>query len=272
MFIEDFLTCLGVREGAYRESYYKREAKPLTLACAFHDCSCSFQTNSSYYSFFDATEAMTSNITVLGTHYALSAPLLDLRFSYDSGSEHASPPLSPDLLNITDGMTASEFWSSGSFNRSDYEIYAFNESTSVPVMSLFKNSAYSERFVKETGVCIASEAYSWGFSSLLLLTFCAYTLAFAATLITLQSEVYLASRFDRQHLSYSIYADILIIAETLRSIPEHDLLGLLHSPKALDKKLVGRKHGIRFDTSGLPSTRWKETAGIWEERLMRPVR
>jgi hypothetical protein len=42
MFIEDFLTCLGVREGAYRESYYEREAKPLTLACAFHDCSCFF--------------------------------------------------------------------------------------------------------------------------------------------------------------------------------------------------------------------------------------
>lgn len=162
-------------------------------------------------------------------------------------------------------MTAGEFWSKGSFNRSGNQLSDFQGNSSI--VGLFEDSAYTERFIKETGICIASEAYSWGFSSLLLLTFCVYTLLFATTLIILQTEVYRHSRLDRDHQSHSIYADILTIAEALKSIPEYNLLELLRSPKEIDEKIGGRKHGIRFDMRGLPLARSDEKWALKEEKL-----
>jgi hypothetical protein len=97
-----------------------------------------------------------------------------------------------------------------------------------------------------------------GFSSLLLLAFCVYTFLYATALIALQTEVYRHSRFDRNHQSYSIYADILMIAEALKTIPECDLLQLLQSPKVLEEKFGGRKHGMRFNVRGLRPARYCE--------------
>jgi hypothetical protein len=163
--------------------------------------------------------------------------------------------------NFSSGMNAGEFWFNESFNRSDLMTYNFEGDTST--INIFNGSEYSEDFVKRTGVCIASEAYSWGFSSLLLLTFCTYTMLFATTLIVLQAEVYHCSRVDRNHQGYSIYADIFTIAEALKSIPECNPLDLLQSPKTLDKKLGGRKHGIRFNVGSLPHSRTTEYVKQW---------
>jgi hypothetical protein len=81
---------------------------------------------------------------------------------------------------------------------------------------------------------------------------------FATTLIALQTEVHRHSQLDRGHQSYSIYTDILMIAEALKTIPECDLLQFLQSPKVLDEKLGGRKHGIRFNVRGLRPARHRE--------------
>lgn len=267
-YLKDYLTCLGVMAAARTERHYMREenldspAKVLNLACAFHDCSCSVRIDTHLY---PSLANMASNITILGTHHALSAPPLDILFSHEFGSESFSQSKSTGPPNITDGMTADEFWSKGSFNHSWYQLSDFQGNKST--VGLLGGSAYTESFVKETGICIASEAYSWGFSSLLLLTFCVYTLCFATALITLQTEVYRHSRLDREHQSHSIYADILTIAEALKSIPEYNLQDLLQSPKALDEKLGGRKHGVRFDVRGLPLARSDEKWALREEKL-----
>jgi hypothetical protein len=234
--------------------------RPLTLACAVHDCSCSvagieFGTAlddrtgfEPYPSTPDLEYSTTSHITLRGVRHSLSAPPLAI-------SVALSPPVFLPDRNNTTGMTASDYWAGA---------YAPPKTRWSRLGFSLDNSLYSEDDIMSSGVCIANEAYSWGFSSLLLLSFCTYTFLFAATLIILQSEVYQLSRFDRDHQAYSIYADILWIAEALKSIPGSNLLNLLQSPKALDEKLGGRKHGIRFDVSSLPLCRWTGYEKKWE--------
>jgi hypothetical protein len=265
----DFLTCLGVMVAAPTRAVYMQpnsSAEILTLACVFHDCSCSVRPRVDGRGYLRYSRAnMTSNITILGKHNALSGPPLGILFQYDFGSENVSQSESLGSPNITDGMTAGEFWSKGSFDRSENKLYDFQGN--VFTMGLFKGSSYNESFIRNTGVCIANEAYSWGFSSLFLLTFCVYTVFFATALIALQTDIYWNSRLDRNHQSYSIFADILMIAEALKSIPEYNLLELLRSPKAIDEKIGGRKHGIRFDMRGLPLARSDEKWALREEKL-----
>lgn len=90
---------------------------------------------------------------------------------------------------------------------------------------------------------------------------------FATILIALQTDVYTDSQFDRSHQSYSVYADILTIAEALKSIPEYNLPELLGSPREIDEKIGNRKHGMRFDTRGLPPGRSDEKWAAMEEKL-----
>jgi hypothetical protein len=173
-------------------------------------------------------------------------------------------PRYEDSLNIGSDLGANDTWSNIIIDRpaSGSLIFDYNGSAfaSTPI---FNGAMYPEGNVTESGVCIANQAYSWGFSSLLLLAFCVYTVLFAASLIVLQTQVYWLSRLDRSHQSYSIYADILTIAEALKSITEYNLLDLLQSPKALDEKLGGGKHGVRYDVHGLPVTRDTELSERW---------
>jgi hypothetical protein len=272
----DYFTCLGIVSATqtmrnFGDLSSEADGGSLTLACAAHDCSCSIElwraddyaivsnnyASESYSTVGALLANMTSNITIAGAKYALPAPPLDLRFAFNFALPQSNflSRLSGER-NLTDGMDASEFWSNESFNRSDLATYNFGGAASI--MGMYKDTTYTEDFVKRTGICIASEKYSWGFSSLLLLTFCVYTIIFATTLIALQTEVHRHSQFDRDHQSYSIYADILMIAEALKTIPEYDLLQLLQSPKVLEEKLGGRKHGMRFNVSGLRPARYRE--------------
>jgi hypothetical protein len=263
--LPDYFTCLAVMEIAQLEQKYTDLSgpyeKPFTFACAFHDCSCSISETSfgrtmGNYSMKQLSANTTSNITIRGTRISLPAPPLNISFAF----HYADPRIA--AINAT---SASEFWWGVSYWFSSH-VYDYQGNMS-SYDKFFNGSIYTEEFIKRTGICIASEAYSWGFSSLLLLTFCIYTLLFATTLITLQTEVYRHSRLDRDHQSHSIYADILAIAEALKSIPEYNLLELLRSPKEIDEKIGGRKHGIRFDMRGLPLARSDEKWALKEEKL-----
>jgi hypothetical protein len=245
------------------------DAQVKTLACAAHDCSCSIEWDFSHAYSSDPEYMlvnMTSNITIHGAHIELPAPPLDLRFAFDFAlplGNFQSRLSDLNRRNVTDGMDAGEFWSGESFIRSGLAIYHFDGVASV--RGTFNGSTYTKDFVKDTGICIASEKYSWGFSSLLLLTFCTYTTLFATTLILLQAEVYHCSRSDRNHQAYSIYADVLTIAEALKSMLKHDSLDLLPSPKALEKTFSTREHGIRLNVSVLPQSREVEYVKQWRE-------
>jgi hypothetical protein len=227
--------------------------KPSTLACAFHDCSCSiegidFGQKVTYPTIDQLSASTTSEITIQGTHISLLAPNLAIRL--------ALLPISSEAATIT--AIASDYWSGTVGYQYKQWTFDYDRRPASSADISFNGSVYNESFIKTTGICIASEAYSWGFSSLLLLTFCVYTVLFATTLIMLQTDVYHHSQSDRNYQSHSIYADILIIAETLKSTPEYGLLDPLQSPKVLEEELGGRKHGIRFDMRGLPPPRADE--------------
>lgn len=122
----------------------------------------------------------------------------------------------------------------------------------------YKSKAFNDTSIIEKGACVSNEAHSWGFLSLLLLTFCCYTLLFAIILILLQTDVYWNSRHDRAHQSYSIYTDILYLAEQLKAIFGHDIKGHLQSPKALAQEVQGWRQGLRLEVDGLPPSRYQE--------------
>lgn len=101
--------------------------------------------------------------------------------------------------------------------------------------------------------CVAEKQYSWGFSSLLLFTFCIYTLGFVLTLVVLQTEVYWFSRVERFDPSYSLYQDILDIAAALNAKFGDDLKGM--SGKELHRKIQCHRGGISLMVDDLPSPR-----------------
>jgi hypothetical protein len=120
------------------------------------------------------------------------------------------------------------------------------------------DSLFNATTIKKEGRCVVDDAYSWGFSSLLLLTFCCYTMAFALGLILLQTDVYWHSRHDRDHQSYSIYTDVLFLAEELRAVFGNNTKDHMASPKLFRKKAESTKQGVRLEVSTLPLSRAEE--------------
>jgi hypothetical protein len=117
----------------------------------------------------------------------------------------------------------------------------------------YNDTVFDDMEVRDSSVCIASDQYSWGFSSMLLLTFCIYTLLFSAALILLQAEVYWYSRSDRLDLSNSIYTDILFLADAIQARFGH---GIWDIPvKELDKQVRDHRGGISVDVDKLPCSR-----------------
>lgn len=112
--------------------------------------------------------------------------------------------------------------------------------------------------IKRTSRCIADDAYSWGFSSLLLLTFCIYTILFALALMVLQTDVYWNSRHDRDHQYHSMYTDVLYLAKELKAIFGGDVKNHLQSPKAFSKRVQSYKGGLRLEVEDLELSRWQE--------------
>jgi hypothetical protein len=123
---------------------------------------------------------------------------------------------------------------------------------------MHNGTVLDEALIRKTSRCIAEDAYAWGFSSLLLLTFCCCTIAFAMALILLQTDVYWNSRHDRDHQFHSIYTDVLYLAEELKNTFGQNVEDHLHSPKAFDKKVGEWKQGLRLDVRDLPLSRWQE--------------
>lgn len=95
--------------------------------------------------------------------------------------------------------------------------------------------------------------YFWGFSSLLLLTFCCYTLVFAATLVVLQGDVYWNSQASLDGRQHNIYSDVLFLASRLKSQFGSDLENL--SADEQEKQIKKDKRGIDVEMSGASRTR-----------------
>ena len=237
-------------------SYENEITAAHTFNCSIYDCSCSlpvlshsdFPKRSTYVGIGGN---MTSTITIGGEFRRLPAPPLKIGLRF-SASE--SSLLDPETIrdgNASDRWSGFTTWLSMNYydplDRADQgPFYMFNE------------TALEEESLKRDGRCIAEDAYSWGFSSLLLLTFCCYTIAFALALILLQTDVYWNSRHDRNHQSHSIYTDVLYLAEELKKTFGQNIEDHMQSPKAFEKQVGKWKQGLRLGVLELPPSRWQE--------------
>ena len=189
---------------------------------------------------------MKSNITLDGKRWTLDGPPLDIGLGglYESFA-------AADMDSDSNFTNANALWSGkqGYFSTSMANAFTFPNGTTASTKSYIIDSNGTEietDTVSRTGRCVAQDAYSWGFSSLLLLTFCSYTILFALTLILLQTDVYWNSRFDRFHQHHTIYTDVLYIAEELKNAFGHDVEAHMKAPKVFGKRVERRKQGLRL--------------------------
>jgi hypothetical protein len=234
-----------------------RNATARSLHCAFHECSC-------------GSPAITWDTSNLGLEPSriMYSEILVRKTMMQMGQ----PPLSVGLLGYTespDWLTpnpeteyhwnnVSDFWADA---RTDLTpaMNMQNGSSNLKAPTYMHNETVLDgTLIKQSGRCIAEDAYSWGLSSLLLLTFCCHTMLFAASLILLQTDIYWNSRHDRSHQAHSIYTDLLYLAEELKATFGHDVEDHMQSPKAFEKKVERWKQGLSLDVHGLPLSRWQE--------------
>jgi hypothetical protein len=261
----DYFTCLGLFEWVLFEHYIlddkaRSNTTSYSLSCTRHKCSCSInglEPAGLYYSdqIFASTK---SSIDINGKLWDLPAPPLEIGLATETDTIFSAqkPPIKPKFDN------ASDIWrgSVGHIPSSNASTsFQFADSHSEQRVVYWSNgTVVSEDIVKKTGTCISDKAYAWGFSSLILLTFCSYTIAFAIALILLQTDVYWNSRYDRKHQAYSIYTDVLYLAEELKATFGHKVEDHLQSPSKLSKQVGHWKPGLQLKVDGLNMSRWEE--------------
>ena len=254
----DYFTCLGVIYWA--TSAPPTNMTPFTLQCARHDCSCTahdvYPSDPGGLTLPSERHEMmlpkvTSNITIDGKPWELPAPPLTIGLTI---LIYSSPRRNP----ATALVNSIDFWADArSFT--DPNTFYFNGRRPGVVDAYWNNgTVLDRRTIEHTGRCVSEDAYQWGFSSLLLLTFCSATIAFAAVLILLQTDVYWNSRSDRFHQSHSLYADVLFLTEELKAAFGRDSKDTALSPDALRKQVERRKQGLGLDVDELPMSRWQE--------------
>lgn len=237
-----------------------------TLECGSHDCSCSVR---DVGPFEDTTQGgwgdradgkadeifawifanTTSHLTLDDKHWDLSAPplLIGLKTYFFE-----------EMLR-TSYKDAADYWSNSTGRRWSTLPLTSNEFSEYPnTMYWYNGTAFDAATIARTGRCVSEDQYQWDFSSLLLLTFCAFTTLFASTLILLQTDVYWNSRNDRDHQSHSLYTDILYVAEELGARFHGNAAEHVRSPKAFERQVEGSKERLYLEVHELPLSRWQE--------------
>jgi hypothetical protein len=110
------------------------------------------------------------------------------------------------------------------------------------------------------GICLPSKEYVWGFSSLMLFTFCMLTVVILLLLIILHYDAYFNSMADRYKLRISPYRDVLDLAEELRAHYGEAEVALM-SAAELDKAMRKDPATTGLETATLHKTRaarWKQ--------------
>ncbi|SMQ51010.1 unnamed protein product [Zymoseptoria tritici ST99CH_3D7] len=74
-----------------------------------------------------------------------------------------------------------------------------------------------EHWLQKVSTCQTLETYQWGFSSLMLFTFCMATAIFLTVLLTLNLDIYLNSQVNRVHQDFSLHRDILDYASEIQA-------------------------------------------------------
>ncbi|KAI7331674.1 hypothetical protein KC315_g5014 [Hortaea werneckii] len=110
------------------------------------------------------------------------------------------------------------------------------------------------------GKCLPSKDYVWGFSSLMLFTFCILTILVLSLLIVLHYDAYWNSMADRYKLRISAFRDVLDLAEELRAHYGEAEVASMSAPE-LDKCMQTDPAMSGLETATLRdprAARWKQ--------------
>ncbi|RMY63482.1 hypothetical protein D0863_10513 [Hortaea werneckii] len=110
------------------------------------------------------------------------------------------------------------------------------------------------------GKCLPSKDYVWGFSSLMLFTFCMLTILILLLLIVLHYDAYCNSMADRYKLQISAFRDVLDLAEELRARYGEAEVASMSAPE-LDQFMQTDPAMIGLETATLRNpraARWKQ--------------
>lgn len=106
--------------------------------------------------------------------------------------------------------------------------------------------------------CLPSDSYQWGFSSLMLLSFCIATILFVCIVAALRRSNERHSRAMRYKQHFSVYRDALDVSLALRSLGDQDVEEM--SAKDLDEYIGQRKPSLRLDIDDLLPSRSERKA------------
>lgn len=122
------------------------------------------------------------------------------------------------------------------------------------------NDTFTGEDVEEMGKCLPADGYIWGFSSLMLFTFCMISIVIAIFLMILHYDAYCNSSADRYRLYYSPYRDVLDLAAELFAHYGSTEVDTMPA-KTLDKAMAEDPAVARLETETLHATRmsrWRQ--------------
>ncbi|KAM0716479.1 hypothetical protein Q7P37_007924 [Cladosporium fusiforme] len=256
--LDYYFTCLAVSDIASVEMSNANNTQPHSIRCTSHECSCSVHALEGPFpsQVGIVVPKMTSNITIHGEQIELRDEPLAISFTVHGFSKIGDQ-------NRTQYSNSSDYWDTSELVTTKLNrrvLFANYSRLPAGETWMSDNTAMDEGTIKRRSRCVAEDdlSYSWGFSSLILLTFCSYTMLFALALILLQTDVYWNSRHDRDHQSHSLYADVLYLAEEMKIIFGGNAKDHIQSPKSFDKQVKRHKQGLRLEVYDLPLSRWQE--------------
>lgn len=203
---------------------------------------------------------MTGRVVLNNASWEFMPPLGLQFFPGGVSFDHDSNTADNEINNLS---SAIDYWSGTSLAVFDIRYQGRYSS-----FFMHEDSFFNITTIRNEGRCIVDDAYSWGFSSLLLLTFCCFTMLFALGLIVLQADVYWHSKHDRDHQSYSIYTDVLFLAEELKAAFGENVKDHMQSPKLFRKQVEHTKKGVHLEASTLPLARSEEVTPDGKKRKL----
>ncbi|KAI6895750.1 hypothetical protein KC318_g11179 [Hortaea werneckii] len=185
---------------------------------------------------------MDSAIHVRNTTYDLSIPLvMTANFNYTSYRDRHESPTSDAYKSRLNYSAEPDSATAFALKEGDTVIYTGSE-------------------LAKQGKCLPSKDYVWGFSSLMLFTFCMLTNLILLLLIVLHYDAYCNSMADRYKLRISAFRDVLDLAEEFRA-HYREAEGASMSAPELDKSMQTDPAMIGLEAATLHSpraARWKQ--------------
>jgi hypothetical protein len=257
----DYWTCLGLARWVSQTR--SRHITSRTLRCAKHDCSCTARDVDSPEE--DPHEDINSTRAVIYDSLASHLTMDAKRWDLDASPLTIGVSSKLDFVSIrneTSYKDVSDFWyyAWGTFLQEEFVYHNYTPQKNS--IYLFNNTYLEEDTIKRAGRCVSEDQYQWGFSSLLLLTFCIFTNLFAFALIVLQTDVYWNSRHDRSSQSHSLYADILYLAGELKTRFPGKTGENMPSPEVFGEEVERSGEKLCVGAINLPLSRWQERRTI----------